>query len=377
MSSTLPSILLALALLLVISLLLRLRREHDQAFNELPTGVCGVIGEQIDYWNLELSRLSGIEARSAVGAHLSELPAPWPSALRDVLDAADGKVVKRSLPGVEDGKQRWVILHSSPRRGGARRLVMIEDITDYQQLQDELLHRERLASIGRLAAGVAHEIGNPVTGIACIAQNLRDVADPADVEQASAEILKQTDRVSRTLSTLMQLSHPGSAVRDIEVAPCNIADCVDEAIHLLGLDRTAGASGFENRCDRELLASADGQLLLQVFLNLLDNARSAAAGDGRVLVDACADDERVHITVDNGGPAVPAPLLVQVFEPFFTTKDVGEGTGLGLPLVRRMLEDMGGEIELSSPSPVFASCGVRAAIMLRRAEYDGAPAGST
>lgn len=375
--NALPELLLAVALLLVMGLLVRLRREHDEAFNELPTGVCGVVGEQIDYWNRELARLSGIEARQAVGAHLSELPPLWATALRDVLEAGDGKVVKRSLGGEESGTQRWVMVHSSPRRGGARRLVMVEDITDYQKLQDELLHRQRLASIGRLAAGVAHEIGNPVTGIACVAQNLRDVASSEEIELAATEILKQTDRVSRTLSTLMQLSHPGSAVRDAEVAPCSVADCVDEAIHLLNLETRPGASRFENRCDRDVLVSADNQLLLQVFINLLDNARSAADGNGAVLIDVIRTGHRVHITIDNGGPALAPAILAQLFEPFFTTKDVGEGTGLGLPLVRRMLDDMGGTIDLSSPSPAFDTAGLRAEIILDNAQYDATFAGST
>jgi signal transduction histidine kinase len=279
-------------------------------------------------------------------------------------------VIKQSLGYDDNGGERWVILHSSALQlPGRKRQILVEDITDYQRLQDELLHNERLASIGRLAAGVAHEIGNPVTGIACIAQNLADNADAAELELGTSEILKQTERISRIVSSLMQLSHPGSVPRDADCVPCNLADCIDEAAHLLSLDRDVPPGHFENLVDRELLVQGDGQLLLQVFLNLLDNARSAAAEEGPVLIDAQQQGDNVIITVDNPGPAISPDILSQVFEPFYTTKDVGEGTGLGLALVRRMLEDMGGSVSLLSPSPSSPGFGVRARVVLRSAEY--------
>ena len=362
--------LLVCSLLLVLGLFLRLRREHEQAFNELPTGVCAVAADRIEHWNRVMTALTGIKRADALGLRAQELPEPWSSALHEVLAEPSGTVIKRAVENSEDERPRWVILHSSAAKATARhRLVMIEDITDYQQLQDELLHKERLASIGRLAAGVAHEIGNPVTGIACVAQNLREEPAPDEVEVGAAEILKQTQRVSRTLSALMQLSHPGSGERDADFKPCNVADCVDEAIHLLRLDTRVAEVDFENHCNRELLVTADAQHLLQVFINLLDNARSAAGGLNPIRIDASVTDHATTITIDNPGPRVASTVLRQAFEPFFTTKDVGEGTGLGLALVRRMLEDMGGSVRLQSPSPYFGDSGTRAELRLPSAGY--------
>jgi signal transduction histidine kinase len=160
-------------------------------------------------------------------------------------------------------------------------------------------------------------------------------------------------------------------VREPELRPCNLADCIDEAIHLLQLDPEAPSAHFDNRCHRELLVAADQQLLLQVFINLLDNARTAAPPGSAVVIDAGSDGDRARITVDNDGAVIPEGIMGKVFEPFFTTKDVGEGTGLGLSLVRSMVEDMAGDISLASPRPAPRSGGTRATLLLPRSRYGG------
>jgi len=361
----------SVAMLIALVLLYRQRQEYQQTFEELPTGLC-VVGSdhKVQRWNRQMSNLSGISADDAITENIANLPSPWPTALSEALKDPEGRVIKQSLGFDDNGGERWIILHSSAlQMPGRKRQILVEDITDYQRLQDELLHNERLASIGRLAAGVAHEIGNPVTGIACIAQNLAYNADATELELGTAEILKQTERISRTVSSLMQLSHPGSVLRDADCVPCNLADCIDEAAHLLSLDIDVPRGDFENITDRELLVKGDGQLLLQVFLNLLDNARSAAAEEGPVIIDAHQEGDTIIITVDNPGPPIAPDVLSQVFEPFYTTKDVGEGTGLGLALVRRMLEDMGGSVSLLSPSPSSPGSGVRARVVLSSADY--------
>jgi PAS domain S-box-containing protein len=359
-----------LALGVVVILSRHLRRDFRRTLQELPVGLCTVNAQhEITLWNAEMAKLTGISSRTARGRRIGALPRHWRDALGEALARPEGDFIKRHL-GEEDDQPRWVIVHSSRARGNDnKRAVLVDDISDYQRLQDELLHRERLASIGRLAAGVAHEIGNPVTGIACLAQNLRDAGGDPEVTQGAEEILKQTHRISRIVNSLVQFSHSGGQTPEVSCRPCNLADCVDEAIHLLSLDRDAPGAQFSNRCDRELLVFADQQLLLQVFINLLDNARAAAGGTGAVEIDASGHDEVVHVHVDNTGPAIDPGVLSKVFEPFFTTKDVGSGTGLGLPLVRGMVEDMGGSVELLSPCPSAGDSGARAALRLRRGHY--------
>ena len=302
-----------------------------------------------------------------------------------MLDEHPDLIVKRELPG-EGGRSRWISLHcSQPVADSDNQLVLLEDVTDYQRLQDEVLHNERLASIGRLAAGVAHEIGNPVTGIACLAQNLNYSEDPEEIRETAGDILRQTERISRIVESLVNFSHLGSGRGDLRAEPCNLADCVDEAIHLLSLDRDAPAVNFHNTCDRETLVLGDSQRLLQVFINLLGNARDASPCDGDITITAYRDacDGMVTIHIDDHGHGVAPDRLSRVMEPFFTTKDVGRGTGLGLPLVYSIIEDMGGSVRLDSPGPAATASGTRVTLQLNPAQYadldgraDVAPAAS-
>ncbi|MEQ8514985.1 MAG: HAMP domain-containing sensor histidine kinase, partial [Chromatocurvus sp.] len=162
----------------------------------------------------------------------------------------------------------------------------------------------------------------------------------------------------------------GSGRGDLRAEPCNLADCVDEAVHLLSLDHDARPVRFHNHCDRELLVLGDSQRLLQVFINLLGNARDASPPDGAITVSAeRRDSDDVFIYIDDRGHGIPANLQQRIMEPFFTTKDVGQGTGLGLPLVYSIIEDMGGGMRLESPGPAASASGTRVTLQLRPAQY--------
>ena len=247
-------------------------------------------------------------------------------------------------------------------------MIVVEDLTDYEILERELMHNERLASIGRLAAGVAHEIGNPVTGIACLAQNLEVEDDLGAVAEAAGEIRKQTERVSRIVESLVNFAHTGREIVDpANLQPVNLADCVDEAIHLLELDLNAKRVRFVNRCHREQLVKAESQRLLQVFINLLGNARDASERDGLIEIDSSPEGETLNISVTDHGTGIPEAVQGQIFEPFFTTKEPGEGTGLGLSMVYSILENLGGRISLQSP--LESGPGTRFSISLSSARY--------
>jgi len=351
-----------------------LRRHYRQTLDDLPVGLCSVGDDgEVLLWNRCMSELTGLSAEDTMGSRLSSLPNPWQGALRDALAEPEGRAIKREL-GAER-EQRSIALHaSSPGTEAADRLILAEDITDYQRLQDELLHNERLASIGRLAAGVAHEIGNPITGIACLAQNLAYSTDPEEVRESADDILKQTERVSRIVESLINFAHLGTGTAQTRHAPCNLADCIDEAIHLLSLDHNATEIDFQNRCDRECLVLADSQRLLQVFINLLANARDASSAGARVLIsaeapDGTAGEQRVCVHIDDVGHGIAEEAMPRLFEPFYTTKDVGRGTGLGLPLVYSIMDDMGGSIRVQSPGPTEASAGTRVSLYLQATEY--------
>jgi Na+/proline symporter/signal transduction histidine kinase len=355
-----------------------LRRQHRDTLQELPIGVFSLAhGEEILIWNRFMEHITGVPAEAVVGSHLGTLPAVWSTALQNFVDSDLAAVQRLDLgTGSHPGESlpcRWISLHKttlkSPSRETEDKIIVVEDVTDYQILEQELLHSERLASIGRLAAGVAHEVGNPITGIACLAQNLGYEEDTNEVRETASEILKQTDRVTRIVESLVNFSHGGNSLGEAtELQPLNLADCVDEAIHLLELDHSAKPVGFANLCNREHLVQGDSHKLLQVFINLLTNARDASAAHQPITVESTVHDEQIQIAVTDIGCGISSEIRGRVFEPFFTTKDPGQGTGLGLSVVYSIVEDMNGRILLDSPLP-GASAGTCFTLLLERAEY--------
>lgn len=209
-------------------------------------------------------------------------------------------------------------------------VILVEDLTDLQTLEAELAHSDRLASIGRLAAGVAHEIGNPLTGIDSLAQNLKYETDPEIIRQSIEQILTQTHRISDIVQSLISFSHAGSRT-DRPVAVFRLHDCVAEAIRLVQLSHAGKQLKYANDVPDDLEIKGDRQRLLQVFVNLLNNARDASRPGDTIEVHATTGETQVEILVIDQGTGIPEELLDRVFDPFFTTKQPGEGTGLGLP----------------------------------------------
>jgi PAS domain S-box-containing protein len=326
-----------------------LRRRHRETLDKLPIGICSIGGDgELLMWNQSMRSITGIPPEDVVGSLVDSMPAPWRTIIDDFLRGRKDSLLKTEITS-ESGDSRWISLHRTSADSGNDRVILVEDITEFELLEEELLHSERLASIGRLAAGVAHEIGNPVTGIACLAQNLEYETEPEELRYTAQDILRQTERVTRIVDSL--------------------ADCVDEAIHLLSLNREAKPVEFINHCDRELVVLADSQRLLQVFINLLGNARDACDDYGQVSVAATLRGEQVSVTVEDNGCGIPPELQNQVFEPFFTTKDPGEGTGLGLALVFSIMDDMGGNVQITSPIRKPPQPGTRVTLQMTQASY--------
>ena len=354
-----------------------LRRHYRETLDNLPIGVCSVaLDGEILLWNRSMEKITGIPAIQVVGSLLDSLSEPWRELFNEFIDATGETVSKREV-AMPNSNSHWLSLHKTaqaPTGGVDDRVILVEDVTDYEMLQNEVLHNERLASIGRLAAGVAHEIGNPITGIACLAQNLAYETDPGQIRYTAKDILKQTERVTRIVESLVSFSHvgSGSGAGDTHMVPCNLADCIDEAVHLMQLDRQAREIHFRNDCHRELLVLADSQRLAQVFINLLSNARDACNDGGHVIITAQALAGRVSIDVVDDGAGIPTEVLDRVLEPFFTTKDPGEGTGLGLALVYSIMEDMGGSLQIHSPADPTMGAGTRVSLQLAGADYGDA-----
>jgi len=351
-----------------------LRRYHRQVLQDLPIGVCslGPDGE-IVIWNQAMVKMSGIRTYVAMGLRILKLPDPWGELLSQFLGAEETAANK--VHRVVDGNSRWFNLQKarlddipSGRPERAARLqtglvVLVEDLTETQMLEAELMHSERLASIGRFAAGVAHEIGNPVTGIACLAQNVRDESGEVETKLAVEQILEQTRRINNIVKSLIGFSHGGQV--DSDYGQLELAACIVEAADLVRLSERAKHLHIEISCRPDIVVWGDRQRLLQVFVNVLINACDASQPDDSITVAVSEDVGIVDILVEDTGSGIDMKDLDRIFDPFFTTKDPGVGTGLGLALCYNIVREHGGQITIRSR----AGQGTSVLIRLQRIDH--------
>jgi signal transduction histidine kinase len=207
--------------------------------------------------------------------------------------------------------------------------------------QSELVASERLATVGRLAAGVAHEIGNPLSGLLGWLSVARAKSDSsAELTGYLQEMETEVRRIDEIVRGLLDLGRP---VRT-QLGPVPLAELVRVATRLVGSGPEFREVTVTTDVPPELVALADPGPLSQVLINLLINAAQAIGGAGHVEVVARQDDGRVTIDVLDSGPGVPPELRERVFEPFFTTKSGGKGTGLGLAVSQHLMRAMSGDI---------------------------------
>ncbi|TPW19006.1 MAG: Histidine kinase, partial [Elusimicrobia bacterium] len=223
-----------------------------------------------------------------------------------------------------------------------------ERMREVQRIQDQLVHAEKLSAVGRLAAGVAHEINNPLTAIMGFADLLRREDGMGEAQKTDlGRIVDESRRCKRIIQDLMRFSRPAPSVK----APVDAAAVAGAALELFRFElRRADVTVVRELPDGLPPVLGDASKLEQVFLNLVVNARDAMAakGGGTLTVRAEAVGANVRLSVIDDGPGIAPEDLGRVFEPFFTTKPVGLGTGLGLSVSFGIVREHGGVIKVDS-----------------------------
>ena len=318
--------------------------------------VCDAAGRILSA-NSQAAGIFGVQARELVSVALDtlvELPESWRDSLP--LQAANAEAKTRAQP------ERRVILAVSMLELDSGtfngRVVVLQDVTELRQLQDRMREQERLAALGRLASGLAHEINTPLTGISSFAQMLGEMTPRTDPRAALvSKLVDQSFRVSRIVANLREAIRGGaedSTVIDLAMVARTAAI---EASRSLG-----AASRLEIDAERPVMArGAPGPVELAVS-NLVRNAIEATDPDEPVLMRVVANGDWAEVQVEDRGPGVAEGDLGRVFEPFFTTKNDRGGTGLGLAITRDMIANLGGEVSLEN----LASGGALAIVRLRR-----------
>jgi signal transduction histidine kinase len=223
---------------------------------------------------------------------------------------------------------------------------------DLRQAQDEIIRSEKLASVGRLAAGIAHEIGNPI-GIILGYLDLLNSGDVSDADRKDFlnRIESEIVRVNRIIRQLLDFSRPSSG----EPGKTGVHDLVKMTLAMLEpqpmMEGVRTTLELKARKDTVL---ADPNQLQQVFLNILMNAADAlgeSQGEGRVkrlVIQSDRVEGTIEVRFSDNGPGIPEKELLRIFDPFYTTKEPGKGTGLGLSVCYRIVEGLGGKIRAES-----------------------------
>ncbi len=240
-----------------------------------------------------------------------------------------------------------------------RNVELREALEKLRRAQDDLVRSEKLASMGRLVAGIAHEINNPVNAVINTIGPLEDLVralgQTRDLDALGAlsreagEMLAVIQRGATRSKAIVQALHNYSRGDDEQPREVNLSRSVDDTLDLLRhrLQQTR----IEKDVDPALRVVGFAGQIDQVLMNLVTNAAQAIgqrAGGGTVRIAARADGDVIEITVSDDGPGIPPELLPRIFDPFFTTKDVGEGSGLGLSIVHGIIERHGGKIAVES-----------------------------
>jgi signal transduction histidine kinase len=214
-----------------------------------------------------------------------------------------------------------------------------------QQARNEVVRAEKLASVGHLAAGMAHEIGNPLAAVIGYLNLMKtDTKDPAQRELLDRS-LQETERIDRLVRELLDYAAPALGARESFDPLAVMSEAASMLTRQGALD---GIDVVERPAATPLRVSMERGRFLQVCVNLLLNARDAMPDGGRVTIDASRVGTDVLLTLADSGGGIPRELLPRIFEPFFTTKDPGKGRGLGLAVCQRLLGEAGGEIDVQS-----------------------------
>jgi two-component system NtrC family sensor kinase len=333
----------------------RMREFSENILESLNDGLAVVNrDDRVVRWNRRLEELYGLRHEDAVDRRLNEiLDDGFCEVLRSARrESPDGAAVYRVPLKTRHRTPRSVLVNvaTTPLRDAAGAIagtiLIIEDISARVQLEEQLQISEKMASIGLLAAGVAHEVNTPLTGISSFVQMLMEGAEPDDPKTRVLEkIEKQTFRAARIVNGLLNLARPAQ----VDSGPIDVNLVINDVLSLLDHQMRTGRIQV-----RKELAAAGPIVqgteykLQQVFLNLFLNARDAMPKGGWLTIVTRAEGSNATIEVADTGSGIPADHLSRIYDPFFTTKEIGKGTGLGLSITYGIVQEHGGTIACDS-----------------------------
>ena len=252
----------------------------------------------------------------------------------------------------KDGSHGFAETSVSPLRDDSGEIIGFRgvgrDVTEHRRMQEQLMLTDRLASIGQLTSGIAHELNNPLTGVIGFSDLLLRRDLPADIKEDLETVNREAKRTSTVVKGLLAFARQ----QEIEKTPLDINCTIEEVLRLRSYEQRVNNIEVDTRFAPDLPEiSGNGAQLQQVFMNIIINAEHAMLGAharGRLSIVTEWVGETVRVSITDDGPGITASDMKRLFNPFFTTKEVGKGTGLGLSISHGIVTDHGGSIYAES-----------------------------
>jgi len=332
------------------------KEQWETAFDALHEGIAVVDeGGRVLRANRSLAQMLDRPVAAVVGEELLPALVGQATGSTELLDAARRGEQAAALVARSDRLQRTLRLNAARIAGaGPERsvVVLVEDVTDQQAMESQLIQSEKLAAVGQLVSGVAHELNNPLTSIAGLSEFLLEQQELGPKDRDHLQVIhEQAERAGRIVRNLLTFARKGPGER----ARVNLNDVVQRTLLLVSYDLKLKDIRTEKNLGSGIPdVVGDRHALQQVVLNLVTNAAHALAGHEagrpRTIRINTWFDERVRLRVADTGPGIPEEVLPHLFTPFFTTKEPGHGTGLGLSITYSIVEAHGGQITVERPA---------------------------
>jgi PAS domain S-box-containing protein len=333
----------------------RLREFSENIIASLTEGlfVAG-LDDRIVRWNPSLEGLYGLSRAAAVGRPIHELfDAPFVTALREAREGGSGSGTLYRVPLTSrHGEARSLLVNiaiaplRTPEGAVAGTIAIVEDTTERVKLEEQLQISDKMASLGLLAAGVAHEVNTPLTGISSYTQMLLEGADPQDPRsQLLEKIEKQTFRAAKIVNGLLNLARPAQT----DAGPLDVHVVLGDVLSLLEHQFKSGSIQLRKELAADpLVVQGVEHKLQQVFLNLFLNARDAMPKGGWLSISTRSLGDRALVELADTGSGIQVEHLSRIYDPFFSTKPIGKGTGLGLSITYGIVQEHNGTIACES-----------------------------
>jgi PAS domain S-box-containing protein len=318
-----------------------LKEFSENIIESLPLGVATLDESlRVKYWNTGMELITGVEKADAMN-----------SQAEDLLTCLEPRLFS---PRVQVGEitcrrnfEPQIILKGNlSQLTGAHKgyVLVLEDITEKKKIEEELFRATKHASVGRLAAGVAHEIGNPLASISSLVQELQTEESKPFVRESLTTIDEQVHRIARIVRNLGDFAR----LYPRQKMPTNLRETLENTLNLVRYDHQFKKIEIRTDVHDTPPIRIDPDQIQQVFLNLILNARDAMPDGGSLDIFIGQTDDQVRMVFADTGSGIGAEVKDKVFDPFFSTKGPSKGTGLGLSICYSIIKDHGGTIEIDS-----------------------------